>query len=80
MFVMVDGDVIVVIVDGVVHFVFVLSFLAQMCEGDFGEKLGVGGRMWKQAHLENPKKLTVSSSVGAVQTQLQFEVESGCSS
>ena len=56
-FFMTDGGVIVVIVDGVVCFVFVLSFLVQMCEGDFGEKLGAGGRMWKQAHLENLKKI-----------------------
>ena len=55
-----DGGVIVVIVDGVECFVFVLYFLAQMCEGHFGEKLG---RMWMQAHLENLKNLTVSSSV-----------------
>ena len=47
-------------------FVFVLSFLAQMCGGDFGEKLGVGGRMWKQAHLENPKKIDSQYRCSAV--------------
>ena len=60
MFIMFDGGVIVVIVDAGVSFVFVLSFSPQMCEGDFGEKLGVGGRSWKQAHLENLNKKLLS--------------------
>ena len=51
MFVMLDGGA---MIDGGVPFVFVLSVLPQMCEGDLGGKLGVGGKMWKQAHVAHP--------------------------